>query len=544
MGLKTLGIIHQCIKNVKRIRNLDIEENGIPLEDDLAYQLLRKGRTAGVFQVESDGLSGILMKMKKLTFLDVIAIIALYRPGSLDYIPNFIARANGDEEIEYICPELEPILKETYGITIYQEQCMRISTDVSGFTKAESSNFRKIIGKKQREKIQEQLDWIVYGCHENGHDIDGAIKKVGMTEEQALGLAETLRNMGKYSFNKSHAAAYAVLTVRTAYLKAHFLPEYMAALISSCMFSSDNSEDAQSNTVMRYVEEAKADGIEFLPADINKSDYHFIPEQNGKNIAIRIGFGTVNGVGKNGIHIWKERTEHGLFKDLYDLCNRLPKSVLNKKVLLGLVYSGTLDGLAYQTKIQDEFLSNKLFGSGIINRHVLLEIIFNIMEREDFGEELLDGLKKPEITYKHLHSLYSKYIKDDTLILKIQEYYLKKYFTGFCIDTFPIFNENSLKISQRPLNESFTDLCVVCGWDKVVSKRGNTVYLVRVEFAKEKYTMLCFESLFEDNKNKFSPGNILEVTCNVGMYQGKRSLTFKSAKYFRTEKVTVVEDTL
>ena len=199
LGLKTLGIVHQCLKNVKRIRNLDIQEDDIPLEDELAYQLLKKGKTAGVFQVESDGLANIFKKMKKLTFLDVIAIIALYRPGSLDYVPNFIARANGDEETEYICPELEPILKETYGITIYQEQCMKISTDISGFTKAESSNFRKIIGKKQRDKIQEQLDWIVYGNHENGHDIPGAIKKVGLTEEQALELAETLRNTGKYS---------------------------------------------------------------------------------------------------------------------------------------------------------------------------------------------------------------------------------------------------------------------------------------------------------------------------------------------------------
>lgn len=343
-------------------------------------------------------------------------------------------------------------------------------------------------------------------------------------------------------FNKSHAAAYAVLTVRTAYLKAHFLPEYMAALISSKMFSSDNSDDASSNTVMRYVEDAKANGIKFLPVDINKSDYHFVPEKDGKQISIRIGFGTVNGVGKNGILIWKERTENGSFKDLKDLCSRLPKSVLNKKVILGLVYSGSLDDLASQTSFDDEFLAGKLYHKNIINRHILLELIFNMMERKDYGEELIESLGNKELSYKYLYDLYSKYIKDDTLILQIQQYYLKKHFTGFLIDTFPLFNENALALKDRPLNEQFTDYCLVQTWRKITSKKGNTVYLIEVDFAKDRTNILCFENQYEENKNKLTRGNILEVTCDLSLYQGKRSLKFKTAKYYRNNNNVVIEN--
>lgn len=337
-------------------------------------------------------------------------------------------------------------------------------------------------------------------------------------------------------FNRSHSVAYAVNCVQSAYLKNYYPVEYMAALISSCMFSSDSSDDLTTNKVMRYVEESKRMGIDFLPIDINHSDYHFIAE--GKSI--RIGFGTINGVGKNGIHIWKERKDHGEFKDLYDFCNRLSSSVLNKKVLLGLVYSGSLDELARKTTIQNQFLQQKLYMGTQINYHILLEIMFEILNREDFSRDILLGLKDDQLLYQTLYDRYHKYIKNDRKILEIQLYYLKKHFTGFCIDTFPLFEANKGKWTNKPLKETFKDYAMITEVRKIVSKKNNVVYFLTVEAASGKYNVTCFEDVYEKNNLKLHYGNIVELELYPTLYQRKYSFSIKQVKYYRIEDVAVL----
>jgi len=300
-----------------------ISLEALPLEDPETYELLRKGNVVGVFQFESRGMKDLLQKTKPDRFEDIIALVALYRPGPMDLIPEFTERKLG-KRVEYLDPRLQPILSPTYGVMIYQEQVMQIAQVIGGYSLGSADLLRRAMGKKKVEEMEQQRDVFV----------DGAIKN-GLTKSKAAELFGLMEKFAGYGFNKSHAAAYALIAFQTAYLKAHYPSEFMAATLSSDMDDTDK--------VHLLFEDSIANHIPVLPPDINLSVYRFIPV-NGK--VIRYGLGAVKGTGESAIKvIARERDQAGPYTDLFDFCQRVDKRVVNRRVLESLIRAGTFDSI-------------------------------------------------------------------------------------------------------------------------------------------------------------------------------------------------------
>lgn len=320
LGLRTLTVINKAIDLVKNNHGLEIDFNKIDLDDPLTYDLLSKGESIGVFQLESSGLRAILKELKPEHFEDIIALVALYRPGPLGsgMVEDFIARKHGRKTIEYLHSKLEPILKPTYGVILYQEQVMRIASELAGFTLGQADLLRRAMGKKKPE--------IIAGLKQEF--IEGA-KKNSIDPQVAGRIFELIEYFAGYGFNKSHSAAYAMLAFQTAYLKAHFPVEFMAALLTSVMESSDR--------VPFYIAECQRMGISVLPPDINESRENFIVVDGN----IRFGLAAVKNVGKGAIQaILLARDEEGPFKSLQDFCKRIDLSQVNRRVIESLIKCG------------------------------------------------------------------------------------------------------------------------------------------------------------------------------------------------------------
>ena len=324
LGLSTLTIIKEAVANVKKSRGIEIDIDHIPIDDPLTYQLYSEGRTVGTFQFESAGMRRYLKELKPTQFEDLIAMNALYRPGPMEYIPQFIARKSGREPITYDIPVMERYLKDTYGITVYQEQVMLLSRLLAGFTRGESDTLRKAMGKKLVEVLNNLKGKFMDGGKANGHD-EKILEKIWHDWEQ----------FAKYAFNKSHATCYSWVAYQTAYLKAHYPSEFMAANLT---VSKDSTTD-----VAKFMEECKNMGIRVLLPDVNESFDHFMPNSKGD---IRFGLGGIKDLGGNAIEaIIKEREKNGKFKDLLDFMQRVSPADCNKKSLEALALSGALDSL-------------------------------------------------------------------------------------------------------------------------------------------------------------------------------------------------------
>lgn len=324
LGLSTLTIIKEAVVNVKKSRGIDIDIDHIPIDDPLTYKLYSEGRTVGTFQFESSGMRRYLRELKPTTFEDLIAMNALYRPGPMEYIPQFIARKSGKEPITYDIPIMERYLKDTYGITVYQEQVMLLSRLLAGFTRGESDTLRKAMGKKLADVLNNLKGKFMEGGKANGHD-EQILNKIWHDWEQ----------FAKYAFNKSHATCYSWVAYQTAYLKAHYPSEFMAANLT---VSKDSTSD-----VAKFMEECKNMGIRVLLPDVNESFDHFMPNSKGD---IRFGLGGIRDLGANAVEaIIREREKNGKFKDILDFMQRVSPVECNKKSLEALALSGALDSL-------------------------------------------------------------------------------------------------------------------------------------------------------------------------------------------------------
>ena len=322
LGLKTLSILKEAVENVKLHRGIDIDLDTIPIDDPETYQLYSEGRTIGTFQFESAGMQKYLRELHPTTFEDIIAMNALYRPGPMDYIPSFIARKNGKEEIKYDIPCMEKYLKDTYGITVYQEQVMLLSRQLANFTRGESDALRKAMGKKKKAIVDAMKPKFIDGGKANGHD-PKVLEKIWADWEK----------FASYAFNKSHATCYSWVAYQTGYLKAHYPAEYMAAVMSR---SLSNITD-----ITKLMDECKAMGIECLGPDVNESRIKFSVNSHG---AIRFGLGAIKGMGDAASqNIIAEREKNGPFKDIYDLLQRVDLKACNRKAFECLALSGGLD---------------------------------------------------------------------------------------------------------------------------------------------------------------------------------------------------------
>ena len=322
LGLKNLSIIKEALAGIKLNHGIDIDIEKIPIDDPKTYELYCKGRTAGTFQFESAGMQKYLIELHPTCFEDLIAMNALYRPGPMDYIPSFINRKQGREPIEYDIPCMEKYLKETYGITVYQEQVMLLSRQLAGFTRGQSDTLRKAMGKKQIEKMNELETLFYEGGEKNGHD-----KKV------LNKIWEDWKKFASYAFNKSHATCYSWVAYQTAYLKANYPSEYMAAVLSSNLNDVDK--------LSKYMDECRSMGIEVLGPNINESYKNFSATRDGR---IRFGLAGIKGVGTGCVDsIVQERDKNGPFKDIFDFVQRINQGACNRKALESMALAGAFD---------------------------------------------------------------------------------------------------------------------------------------------------------------------------------------------------------
>lgn len=322
LGLKTLSIIKEAVENVRLSRGITIDIDNIDISDPVTYKLYSDGRTVGTFQFESAGMQKYLRELQPSTFEDLIAMNALYRPGPMDYIPDFIDRKHGRKPIEYDIPVMEKYLKDTYGITVYQEQVMLLSRLLANFTRGESDALRKAMGKKLRDKLDHMKPQFIEGGRKNGHD-PKVLEKIWADWEK----------FASYAFNKSHATCYSWVAYQTAYLKANYPSEYMAAVMSR---SLSNITD-----ITKLMDECKAMGIQTLGPDVNESNLKFTVNTEGN---IRFGLGAVKGVGEGAVMgIIEERQKNGPFKDIFDFVQRVNLNACNKKNMENLVLAGGFD---------------------------------------------------------------------------------------------------------------------------------------------------------------------------------------------------------
>ena len=367
LGLKTLSIIMETLANIKHTRGFDLDIDNIPLDDKETFELYCKGNTTSTFQFESPGMQNSLRQLQPSKFEDLIAMNALYRPGPMDYIPTFIKRKHGEEPIVYDIPCMETYLKETYGVTVYQEQVMLLSRLLASFTRGESDMLRKAMGKKQIDKMMKLKKKFMEQGQANGHP-EAALNKIW----------EDWEKFASYAFNKSHATCYSWVAYQTAYLKAHYPAEYMAGVMSRNLSATDK--------LSKVMDECKRMGLKVQVPDINESTEKFTVNKQG---VIRFGLAAVKGVGGNAVNaILKEREAGGPFKDIYDFVERVNLSACNRSAIENLAMAGAFDSFGqprelYVTPMFDNTFADLLvkYGQGIQNDRNSLQLsLFDDME--------------------------------------------------------------------------------------------------------------------------------------------------------------------
>ena len=324
LGLKTLTVLRNTVEMVKRAQGVDIPIDALPLDDAKTYEVLNKGNTVGIFQLESGGMRDLCRKFQISSVEHITALVALYRPGPMDLIPDFIKRRHGDVKIEYEHPLLESISKETYGVLIYQEQVMQATQLLAGYTLGSADLLRRAMGKKKIEEMQQQRETFVRGCAKTNH----------IPAPKANAIFDLLEKFAGYGFNKSHAAAYAIVAYQTAYLKTNYPVEFLCALMTNDMASTEKL------TIL--LNESRSMGVEVLPPDVNEGEMNFAPARDGQ--VIRFGMAAIKGVGEGAVQsILKARVDGGKFTSLSDLCERVDSRAVTRKAFEALIKTGACD---------------------------------------------------------------------------------------------------------------------------------------------------------------------------------------------------------
>jgi len=503
LGLKTLSIIKDTVKFIKESKGKDVDIENVPLEDEKTYQLYSEGATTGIFQFESPGMKKHLRTLKPNRFEDLIAMNALYRPGPMDYIPNFINRKHGREKIDYPIPEMEDELKETYGITVYQEQVMRLSRRLAGFTRGEADSLRKAMGKKIKKMMDELKEKFIEGCRKNGHKQE-VIEKI-WTDWEAF---------AQYAFNKSHSTCYAYVSYRTAYLKAHYPSEFMAAVLSR------NFSDI--TKIGFFLDECRRMKIDVLGPDINESNVKFTVNKNGD---IRIGMGAIKGVGEAAVlSLIEERTKNGPYKDIYDLIERSDLHQVNRKNLEGLAASGAFDCFE-DIKRSQYFLSsgNDLsFIENLIRYGNKVKTEKNSTQQSLFGDTQSDIVMKPEPAPSEGWELMEK-IKKEKELLGI-------YLTAHPLDPFKPEIDNLSNTTLSDINnklENYIDKEITfAGFLKSfrqgISQKNNRPFGNAVlEDYSDTYQLGLWGHDFANFKGFFTPGVSLLIKARVEEWERK-----------------------
>lgn len=475
LGLKTITLIYKTVDLVKRSKHIELNIDKLSLNDPDTYDLISKGQTDGIFQFESDGMKNHLCNLKPNVFEDLIAMVALYRPGPMKFIKNFIARKYGMETVQYPHPLVENTLKGTYGITVYQEQVMQIAREMGGFSGSDADNLRKAISKKKIQTMEKMKIKFVQGASQKGVPAH-VIEKIWRDWQE----------FARYAFNKSHATAYAYVAYQTAYLKAHFPVEFMAVLLSL---------ESLPEKITKFINECKNMNIEVIPPNVNRSECEFTVE--GQKILF--GLQAIKNVGTAALNaIISERAQGGEFKNIFDFCSRLDTMLVNKTILESLICAGAMDelegsraqkyaaiefALSYASQIQSDKKKGQL-------------MLFDALLEED---SMASGLL-PEMPQ----------IPDWTLNEKLNR---EKAVLGYYISGHPLYQHQDIlkdfvnidtETAEKDPQQIPALICIagiVCEIAKKVNKRGNPFAIIKLEDMKGRFEV----KLFNNNYNKFMP---------------------------------------
>ncbi len=461
LGLKTLSELKEAVANIKLTRGIDIDLDNIPIDDEKTYQLYQEGRTVGTFQFESQGMQTYLRQLKPTVFEDLIAMNALYRPGPMDYIPSFIARKTGKEPISYDIPCMEKYLKDTYGITVYQEQVMLLSRQLANFTRGESDALRKAMGKKKKAIVDAMKPKFIEGGQKNGHD-PKVLEKIWADWEK----------FASYAFNKSHAACYSWVAFQTAYLKANYPPEFMAAIMSR------RKDDIKEIT--KLMDECKAMGIATLGPDVNESYQKFGVNKKGE---IRFGLAAIKGMGDAAAEaIISERLKNGPYKDIFDFAQRVNMSAVNRKAYESLALCGGFDSFGIA---RERFFGTNAKGEVFLDTLIRYGQTYQ-MEQSQMRNSLFGGMNEVEIATPPIPEAESW---GDIEKLNRERELVGIYLSAHPLDEYQIILKHVCNTQVKELEDlralqtrsELTFGGMVVGLRKGTSKRGDPYGIVKIE---------------------------------------------------------------
>ena len=496
LGLKTLSIIKEALENIKLSLGIDLNIDEIDIEDPATYDLYCDGRTIGTFQFESPGMQKYLRELLPSTFEDLIAMNALYRPGPMQYIPSFIARKHGDEPITYDLPCMEKYLKDTYGITVYQEQVMLLSRVIANFTRGESDALRKAMGKKLIEKLNHMYPKFIDGGKKNGYD-PVVLDKIW----------EDWRAFASYAFNKSHATCYSWVAYQTAYLKANYPSQYMAGVMSRSLADIAN--------VSKLMDECQSMGIKTLGPDINESYLKFSVTHNG---SIRFGLGAIKGVGENAVlQILEERKKNGSFKSIYDLVERVNLSLCNKKSLESLAIAGAFD--SFKSVAREQFVYSENGEESFLDKLVIYGNRFQTDQAENslslFGASDFVEISKPEPNPDYIRWTNLEKLNKERDLIGI-------YISGHPLDSYKIIIDKVCSIQMIQLddltqlaNQDITFGGIVTNIKEGQGRDSKPYGIVKMEDYSGSGDIALFGDDWARLKGYFSIGNSLFITGKV-----------------------------
>jgi len=451
LGLRNLTVIKNCITLIEKQGKEPPDLLHLDYHDKKTFDLLQSADTTGVFQLESSGMKELISRLKPASFSDIVALVALYRPGPLDsgMADSYVERKNGREEVVYLFEELEPVLKETYGVILYQEQVMKIAGVLANYSMADADGLRKAMGKKIKSMMEEHRGLFVKGATEKGHD-----------PKKAAELFDLMEKFGGYGFNKSHSAAYALIAFQTAYLKANFTLEFIAALMTS--------ERNNSDSVIKYMDECRVHGIKVLSPDVNKSDSHFVVSDG----CIRFGIAAVKGIGDAAIEsIVTIREKDGPYESLYDFCERVNTSKANKKVLEALIKCGAFDSSGVKRSQMMAVLEDALEHGSRIQR-----------EKADSQLDLFADSNMGVVLPTSVPKLPDIEEWEDNVLLGLEKEVLGFYITGHPLEKFNDIIQKYTNVNSTSLHEMANEKMI---------RMGGTIKVLKVHKTK-KGDMMAF----------------------------------------------------
>lgn len=502
LGIKNLSIIAAAIDLIKKIKNIDIDPDQIPIDDKKTFEMLARGETEDLFQLNGDGMTRFLVELRPTSIHDINAMVALYRPGPLQFIPNYIERKHNPDKISYLDPALEPILKKTYGILVYQDDLLMMAHKLAGYSWGEVDKFRKAVGKKIPEEMEKQREKFISGCIEHSK----------WSEKKAKEVWKWIEPFAAYGFNKAHSVSYGRVAYITAYLKANFPGEYMRAVLSA--------ESGDTEKVAVSIAECKRMGIQILPPDINESFSDFTLIAHSSPPTIRFGLTTIKNFGEGISHIiTAERKERGKFKSLEDFLRRIQDRNLNKKSLEALIKAGAFDEFEERGKLLANMENLLTYNKEIAGNKDQNSLFSSLTESAEFSPLHLGPASAASLTER----------------LGWEKELLGLYVSGHPLDQFKEKLQNQKNtIKNIKENSKENEVIVVGGLIQtirdILTKGGEKMYFVKFADLTDEIELVVFPKVLKEFSEIFVPDQCIAVKARVSLRNGEKSLIAEKAK--------------